>query len=152
MGYFLVQLYIPTFLIVILSWMSFWINIEAAPARTSLGVTTVLMITTQTSSSRSSLPKVSYIKALDVWMATCLLFVFSALLEYAVVNFLSRQTKIKMRDRLKEKKRVMKQGRKFQQQMQMQTNYNFANSLNDSALNRNTALANATLAGLQELL
>ena len=53
-------------------------------------------------------------------MATCLLFVFSALLEYAVVNFLSRQTKIKMRDRLKEKKRVMKQGRKFQQQMQMQ--------------------------------
>ena len=120
MGYFLVQLYIPTFLIVILSWMSFWINIEAAPARTSLGVTTVLMITTQTSSSRSSLPKVSYIKALDVWMATCLLFVFSALLEYAVVNFLSRQTKIKMRDRLKEKKRVMKQGRKFQQQMQMQ--------------------------------
>lgn len=104
MGYFLIQLYIPTFLIVILSWMSFWINIEAAPARTSLGVTTVLMITTQTSNSRSSLPKVSYIKALDIWMATCLIFVFSALLEYAIVNFLSRQTRIKMNNKYKMKR------------------------------------------------
>lgn len=101
----MIQLFIPTALIVILSWMSFWINIEAAPARTSLGVTTVLMITTQTSNSRSSLPKVSYVKALDIWMATCLLFVFAALLEYAVVNFLSRQTKMKIKEQYKRKRR-----------------------------------------------
>jgi len=105
MGYFMIQLFIPTALIVILSWMSFWINIEAAPARTSLGVTTVLMITTQTSNSRSSLPKVSYVKALDIWMATCLLFVFAALLEYAVVNFLSRQTKMKIKEQERESKK-----------------------------------------------
>lgn len=39
-----------------------------------------------------------------------------------------------------------------EQQMNLQTNYNFANSLNDSRLNRNAAIDNATLIAMQELL
>uniref|UniRef100_A0A8C4YZQ1 Glycine receptor, alpha 4b n=1 Tax=Gadus morhua TaxID=8049 RepID=A0A8C4YZQ1_GADMO len=93
MGYYLIQMYIPSLLTVILSWVSFWINMDAAPARVGLGITTVLTMTTQSSGSRASLPKVSYVKAIDIWMAVCLLFVFAALLEYAAVNFVSRQHK-----------------------------------------------------------
>lgn len=37
MGYFTIQTYIPCTLIVVLSWVSFWINKDAVPARTSLG-------------------------------------------------------------------------------------------------------------------
>ena len=59
MGYYLIQMYIPSLLIVILSWVSFWINMDAAPARVALGITTVLTMTTQSSGSRTSLPKVS---------------------------------------------------------------------------------------------
>lgn len=58
MGYYLIQMYIPSLLIVILSWVSFWINMDAAPARVALGITTVLTMTTQSSGSRTSLPKV----------------------------------------------------------------------------------------------
>ncbi|XP_068408907.1 glycine receptor subunit alpha-3 isoform X1 [Eschrichtius robustus] len=106
MGYYLIQMYVPSLLIVILSWVSFWINMDAAPARVALGITTVLTMTTQSSGSRASLPKVSYVKAIDIWMAVCLLFVFSALLEYAAVNFVSRQHKELLRFRRKRKNRT----------------------------------------------
>ena len=66
-GYYYLQTYIPSVLIVILSWISFWINKEAVPARITLGVTSVLTMTTQLSSSRSTQMKVSYPKAIDVW-------------------------------------------------------------------------------------
>ncbi|XP_036372611.1 glycine receptor subunit alpha-3 isoform X1 [Megalops cyprinoides] len=105
MGYYLIQMYIPSLLIVILSWVSFWINMDAAPARVALGITTVLTMTTQSSGSRTSLPKVSYVKAIDIWMAVCLLFVFSALLEYAAVNFVSRQHKELLRFHRRKKKK-----------------------------------------------
>ena len=63
----------------------------------SLGVTTVLTMTTHLSGSKDSVPKVSYPKAIDVWMSMGMLFVFAALLEYAFVNALSRKhTKLEL--------------------------------------------------------
>ncbi|XP_052282816.1 glycine receptor subunit alpha-3-like [Dreissena polymorpha] len=89
-GYYLIQVYVPSIMIVILSWVSFWLDIEAVPARISLGLLTVLTMTTQSGGARADLPKVSYIKGIDVWMATCLIFVFAALIEFACVNVKSR--------------------------------------------------------------
>lgn len=90
LGYYMIQIYIPSIFIVAISWVSFWLNVDAVPARISLGILTVLTMTTQKSSAVTTLPKVSYIKAIDVWMAACLCFVFAALLEFAFVNILDR--------------------------------------------------------------
>ncbi|XP_076446366.1 glycine receptor subunit alpha-4-like [Babylonia areolata] len=92
--YYVVQMYIPSILIVMLSWISFWLTVNSVPGRISLGVLTVLTMTTQSSSVNASLPRVSYTKAIDVWMSTCLVFVFCALLEFAVVNVLSRKASL----------------------------------------------------------
>ena len=47
--------------------MSFWLDPNAIPARISLGVTTLLTMSTQTSGINAQLPPVSYTKAIDVW-------------------------------------------------------------------------------------
>lgn len=89
-SYYLIQIYIPCCMLVIVSWVSFWLDQSAVPARVSLGVTTLLTMATQTSGINQTLPPVSYTKALDVWTGVCLTFVFGALLEFALVNYASR--------------------------------------------------------------
>lgn len=69
-----------------MSWISFWIKPEAVPARVTLGVTSLLTLSTQHANSQKSLPPVSYIKAIDVFMSGCMVFVFLSLMEYALVN------------------------------------------------------------------
>ncbi|XP_023236893.1 glutamate-gated chloride channel alpha-like isoform X2 [Centruroides sculpturatus] len=73
-----------------ISWVSFWLNVDATPARVTLGVTTLLTLTTVASGVRTQLPPVSYVKAIDVWIGTCSVMVFGALLEFTLVNYLSR--------------------------------------------------------------
>ncbi|KAL3266304.1 hypothetical protein HHI36_010483 [Cryptolaemus montrouzieri] len=86
-GYFVFQTYLPSILIVMLSWVSCWINHEATSARVTLGITTVLTMTTISTGVRSSLPRISYVKAIDIYLVMCFVFVFAALLEYAAVNY-----------------------------------------------------------------
>lgn len=69
-----------------MSWISFWIKPEAVPARVTLCVTSLLTLSTQHAQSQKSLPPVSYIKAIDIFMSSCTVFVFSSLMEYALVN------------------------------------------------------------------
>ncbi|XP_070298067.1 gamma-aminobutyric acid receptor subunit alpha-5-like, partial [Salvelinus sp. IW2-2015] len=91
-GYFVIQTYMPCFMTVILSQVSFWLNRESVPARTVFGVTTVLTMTTLSISARNSLPKVAYATAMDWFIAVCYAFVFSALIEFATVNYFTKRS------------------------------------------------------------
>lgn len=51
------------------------------------GITTVLTMTTISTGVRYTLPRISYIKAIDIYLVMCFVFVFAALLEYAAVNY-----------------------------------------------------------------
>nr|XP_027197713.1 glycine receptor subunit beta-type 4-like [Dermatophagoides pteronyssinus] len=89
-GYFLIQIYVPCSLIVVLSWVSFWINREATSDRVGLGVTAVLTLSTFGLDSRSDLPRVSYATALDWYTVMCFLFVVFTLLEFAGVHYFTK--------------------------------------------------------------
>jgi len=86
LGYYIIQIYVPSSLIVVLSWVSFWLHRDAAPARVALGITTVLTMTTLISSTNAALPKISYLKSIDVYLvktaSVCMCLSSSVLLLY----------------------------------------------------------------------
>ncbi|XP_072829810.1 gamma-aminobutyric acid receptor subunit alpha-2 isoform X4 [Vicugna pacos] len=146
-GYFVIQTYLPCIMTVILSQVSFWLNRESVPARTVFdskfryflitkdtvecstnssglwikacqGVTTVLTMTTLSISARNSLPKVAYATAMDWFIAVCYAFVFSALIEFATVNYFTKRGwawdgKSVVNDKKKEKASVMIQNNAY---------------------------------------
>lgn len=111
MGYYLIQIYIPASLIVMISWVSFWLHRNATPARVALGVTTVLTMTTLMSSTNAALPKISYIKSIDVFLGTCFVMVFASLLEYASVGYIGKRIAMK-RKRLQDLQKMQQHHQK----------------------------------------
>nr|QQY02455.1 glycine receptor subunit beta [Cryptocotyle lingua] len=93
-GYWLASTYIPNILIMVVSWLNFWVSLEATPARVNLSLLTLLGLITQSTSYASTLPRVSYIKAIDVWSIACIMFNSGVLLEFAVASHLSRRRKV----------------------------------------------------------
>uniref|UniRef100_A0A8K9V8Q4 Gamma-aminobutyric acid receptor subunit pi n=1 Tax=Oncorhynchus mykiss TaxID=8022 RepID=A0A8K9V8Q4_ONCMY len=90
--FFILETYAPSTLLVVLSWVSFWISQSSVPARTCIGVTTVLTMTTLMMGARTSLPNANcFIKAIDVYLGICFTFIFGALLEYACAHFCTVQ-------------------------------------------------------------
>ncbi|KAH7969296.1 hypothetical protein HPB52_016585 [Rhipicephalus sanguineus] len=90
MGYFLIEVYAPCTLLVVLSWVSFWINREATADRIALGVTTILTMTFLALESRNDLPKVPYCTALDYYVAIGFGFVFATIVEFAIVHYFTK--------------------------------------------------------------
>lgn len=92
-GLYFLRDFFPCVMIVMLSWMAFWINHKAIPARVALGITTVLTIVTMTNSIRATAPKAKSFRSLDYYMLLCMFFVFGALGEFALVGMSYAKTK-----------------------------------------------------------
>lgn len=70
-GLYLLDTYFPSALFVCISWLSFWVQISIAPARITLGVTTMLTLVTGSRIQKENLPKISYINNMDIWIVAC---------------------------------------------------------------------------------
>ena len=112
------QVYVPCTLIVVLSWVGFWLNREATSDRVGLGVTAVLTLSTIALDSRTGLPKVfqedlgkmcsttkvtillfcdvcstyqvHYATALDWFIICSFLYCMASLLEFAGVHYFTK--------------------------------------------------------------
>ncbi|XP_034111252.1 pH-sensitive chloride channel 2 [Drosophila albomicans] len=90
-GFYLLDYYLPSMMIVAISWVSFWLQADASPPRIMLGTSTMLSFITLSSSQSKTLPKVSYIKVSEVWFIGCAFFIFCSLVEFAFVNTIWRR-------------------------------------------------------------
>ncbi|XP_035212938.1 gamma-aminobutyric acid receptor alpha-like [Stegodyphus dumicola] len=90
MGYFIIEVYAPCTMLVVLSWVAFWINREATADRIALGVTTVLTMTFLGLECRNNLPKVPYCTALDYYVAISFGFIFATILQFAIVHHFTK--------------------------------------------------------------
>ncbi|PAV69227.1 hypothetical protein WR25_01567 [Diploscapter pachys] len=89
-GFYVIQAYVPTYLTIVVSWVSFCMEPKALPARTTVGISSLLALTFQFGNILKNLPRVSYVKAMDVWMLGCISFVFGTMLELAFVCYITR--------------------------------------------------------------
>ena len=51
-----------------------------------MGMTTLLTLIAMFGATRKDAPKVSYVSYLDVWMLSCIIFVFGSMLEFVIVH------------------------------------------------------------------
>ena len=86
-NYYLNEIYIPASMIVVVSWIPFWLDRDDNHARVGLGVTTVLTMTTLVTNTNQAMPKISYLKSLDIYLEICFGMVFAALIQYAFVGY-----------------------------------------------------------------
>jgi len=119
-----------------MSWVSFWLNRGAAPARVGLGVTTVLTMTTLINSVNAALPKISYMKSIDIYLFVCFFMVFGALIEYACVGYTDKRIQLRknrylaMQRMMEEKRLEMAKHREMQLLEEPLTSYNNGRLLN----------------------
>nr|XP_039258335.1 gamma-aminobutyric acid receptor subunit rho-2-like isoform X1 [Styela clava] len=104
------QSYFPAIIMVILAGLGMWLDPRSVPARVAMGITSVLTISTIITGLKSSLPKVSYLTAMDLYLWACFLFVFATVLEYCVLNYVMTIQVKKIRRGLKNEEMILKNG------------------------------------------
>lgn len=92
-GFYLMDYFLPSMMIVAISWVSFWLQADQSAPRIMLGTSTMLTFITLASSQGKTLPKVSYIKVSEIWFLGCTGFIFGSLVEFAFVNTIWRRKK-----------------------------------------------------------
>lgn len=94
-NYYIWKVFVPIILIILMSWAGFWIKGNQINVRVGLSATTILTMIAYLFSLRALLPEVSYLTLIDIFIFTCLVFVFAAFIETISVCSLHLKDKSK---------------------------------------------------------
>ncbi|XP_047470356.1 glutamate-gated chloride channel alpha-like [Penaeus chinensis] len=98
---YLLGVYIPSSLFVVVSWASFFWPAEAIPARTVLLITALLTTISLYAGVQQMTPAANYTRAIDIWFFACIMAVAMALFQYAVILQIRNRQKLVANIRVK---------------------------------------------------
>ncbi|XP_031556304.1 gamma-aminobutyric acid receptor alpha-like [Actinia tenebrosa] len=93
LGFYLINFYVPCVVMVMMSWIVFWMDCDSIGERISLGITTILTIVFLLGSSNSTMPRVSYPKMIDWYLMGSFLFVFTTLIMCLLIFMLNQMSR-----------------------------------------------------------
>ena len=91
---YLIETFIPTFIMVIVSWISLIMPPDVIPGRAGLLITLTLVVTNISLNLIQKTPRSERTNQLIIWVFICLGMIIAALSEYAVILFFLRNGKI----------------------------------------------------------
>lgn len=87
----IIQVYLPSTMFVMVSWVSFLIKPEVVPGRMALLITLFLVLTNIFNGVKSTAPVSKRLNAIDLYLVVCIFLVFAALVEYSVILFMQKK-------------------------------------------------------------
>uniref|UniRef100_T1IP44 Neurotransmitter-gated ion-channel ligand-binding domain-containing protein n=1 Tax=Strigamia maritima TaxID=126957 RepID=T1IP44_STRMM len=87
LGRYFLEVYFPSALVVVLSWLGFWLGTNKS-ARICLGLITTFILIQLMLHINTDVPKLNTIMAIDVYLLTCLIMTGLTLIEFGLVYFL----------------------------------------------------------------
>lgn len=91
--FYIFDYFLPSIMLVGMSWVSFWLQADQTPARTTLGTSTMLSLFTLTSYYEKKFERKNHAQFFDAWFFGCAFFIFGTLMEFAFVNTIWRRNK-----------------------------------------------------------
>ncbi|XP_050690507.1 glycine receptor subunit alpha-3-like [Eriocheir sinensis] len=86
----MVTVFIPTTLINIISFATFFFKWFDFQNRVMVSLTTLLVLSTLFSQTSDSLPKTSYFKIIDIWFFSSIVFTFLTIITHTIVEYFHR--------------------------------------------------------------
>ncbi|KAJ7372552.1 Gamma-aminobutyric acid receptor subunit alpha-4 [Desmophyllum pertusum] len=91
-GHYVIRIFFPCILCTVVSWLPFWMDRSEIGDRGALGITTLLTEVFLLQYTNDSMPRVSYVKAADLFLIVSFAFTFMALLESVIVYNYKRKS------------------------------------------------------------
>ncbi|ROT73560.1 Ligand-gated ion channel 50 [Penaeus vannamei] len=85
-GYYISAVYIPTFLLIIVSYLTFFFPLDDFSNRITVSLTSLLVLSALFSQVASGLPKTAYLKLIDIWFLFCIMTDFTMMALLVFIN------------------------------------------------------------------
>ncbi|XP_037783903.1 uncharacterized protein LOC119580071 [Penaeus monodon] len=85
-GHILMNVYIPSMLLLVVSYVTLYFRVGIFQARVLGTLTALLVMATLFTQASSHLPKTSYFKMVDVWLLTCIVVIFIIIVFHVLID------------------------------------------------------------------